>query len=163
MEHAWSRVLAILTTAVMFFLVPVVINMQRQENLIQLSIMQDTVQFVDSVRNMGALTEDMLKQYENKIRRLQGGLEISMVHTTESLSINGEQIERISVLRTESDIQNSLASDGVYRFQKGDYFRVEVKKKVSGYWQMLYQTADSSSDSQRTVYAYYGGSVRYED
>ncbi len=163
MEHAFSRILAILTAAVMFFIVPVVINMQRQENLIQLSIMQDTVQLVDSVRNMGVLTEDMLKRYENQIRQMQSGLEIYMVHTTESLSIEEEHIEQVSVLRTESDIRDSLEHDGTYEFQKGDYFRVEVRKKISGYSQLLYQTADSSSETNRAVYAYYGGSIRYED
>lgn len=162
MEHALSRILAVLTASVLFFLVPVVINLQRQENLLQMAVMEETVEFVDSVRNMGVLTESMMNRYETKIRQLQSGLEIQMVHTTSALVTNGDEIERKSVIRTEADVFRALKQDGKYNLQQKDYFRVEVKKKSQGYLSMFYGYSGEET-ANCAVYAYYGGSVRYED
>lgn len=163
MENAFSRIIAIFTAMIMLFIVPMIINMQRQENLIQMSVMQDTVQFVDSVRNMGVLTKEMYERYENKIRRVQGGLEIYMVHTAESISIGSQEVERVETLKTENEIISLLESNGTYDLQMGDYFRVEIKKKAAGYERIIYGGAYPVDDNSTTVYAYYGGSVRYED
>lgn len=163
MEQAFSRITAILTAAVMLFIVPVVINLQRQENLIQSSIMQFTVQFVDSVRNVGMITEEMLNRYRNQISTLQGGLKIHMVHTVESLYVENGSVEHTSVTRTETDISDSLETNGKYLLQQGDYFRVEVRKPVSGYLRIIYDGYQKTAGMEDTVYAYYGGSVRYEN
>lgn len=160
MEHAFSRMMAIFTAVTMFFFVPLVINLQRQENLVQLAVMQDTVEFVDSVRNMGVLTEDMYQRYENKIRQLQGGLEVYMVHTTNSLQMGEDSIEKISVIKTENEIVNGLDEEGIYKLQQGDYFRVEVKCKNTG---MFQQRINTDTEVSNSTYVYYGGSVRYEE
>lgn len=136
---------------------------ELKERMQQEADMQDTVQFVDSVRNTGVLTDAMFERYQNQIRRRQSGLEVYMVHTTDSMHLGETGIEQTAVIRTEDEIQESLTDSGEYRFKKGDYFRVEVKKKISDYQTVLYGNPVNGIESARTVYVYYGGSVRYED
>lgn len=161
MEHAFSRITAILTAVLMFFMVPLMIHIQRQESLVQLSVMQDTVQFVDSVRNMGRMTPRMYEEYQHKIRRMQDGLEVYMVHTVNSIHMGGEGVEQTLKIRTEADIIECLESRSEYLFQKGDYFRVEVRRKTPGLLERLYG-AFSIEQVNPAAYVYYGGSIRYE-
>lgn len=160
MDHAFSKIVAILTTAVMFFLVPLYINLQRKETMIQLSIMTDTVEFVDSVRNMGYLSTDMYERFEKQIRTIQTGLEIMMVHTVNSLHMGEDGIEKLKKVRTEGEILEQLQAEDEYFLQKGDYFRVEVKRSDSNILEEVFLVA--VDENVRETYVYYGGSVRYE-
>lgn len=144
MEQAFGRIAAVFVAAFMFCIVPLLIVIQQKEGMLQLAIMQETVQFVDSVRNTGILTEEMYESYQNQIRRLQGGLEVLMVHTKQSIHIGANGVERVQKLCTEKEITSYLSSREYYSFSKGDYLRVEVQKQNAG------------------VYVYYGGSIRYE-
>lgn len=161
MEHAFSRIMAVFTAVLMFFLVPLVISIQRQEHMIQLAIMQDTVQFVDSVCNMGAMTEHMYEDYQNQIRRLQNGLDVHMVHTVNSLHMGENGIEKIQKIRTESELKEILQGEAEYLFQKGDYFWVEVRRNSLGLLQRFYEALGIRETSD-AHYVYYGGSIRYE-
>lgn len=161
MEHAFSRIVGIFTAVLMFFLIPLLINLQRQESMVQLSIMQDTVQFVDSVRNMGALTHSMYQEYQNQLRRAKAGLEIHMVHIVNSIHIGDHGIERIQKVRTEEEIQTVLDNEREYLFQKGDYFRVEVRRIESDLMER-FQMFFYPEMPRTTTYVYYGGSIRYE-
>lgn len=163
MEQAFGRIVAVFTAVIMLFIAPLVINLQRQENLIHLAVMQHTVEFVDSVRNMGVLTEDMLFRYESQIRQLKGGLEIFMTHTQENIQEKNGQVEVVQVLNTECEIREALDTSGSYELQMGDYFRVEVKKPQSGFDGFLYGWSWEDNEKSKAVYAYYGGSIRYED
>lgn len=160
MEQAFGKIVAILTTSAMLFLVPLFINLQRQENMIQLSIMTDTVEFVDSVRNMGYLSVEMYNRFQEQVRKIHSGVEIAMVHRVNSLHIGENGIETVTKIRTENDILTTLQIDREYLFQKGDYFRVEVKRLGKSLPEQLFLL--SSDEHMPDTYVYYGGSVRYE-
>ena len=161
MEHAFSRIAAILTAVLLLFLVPLLINMQRQESMVQLAIMQDTVQFVDSVRNMGVVTKDMYNEYQNQIRRIQEGLDIYMEHTQQNLFVGEDKVRRTQVKYTEKDIVELLEEYSIYSFQKGDYLRVEVRKRA-GFLERFMGVLLGNSSTEQNTYVYYGGSIRYE-
>lgn len=162
MEQAFGRIISIFVAVLMFFLVPLMINMQRQESVIQLAVMQDTVQFVDSVRNMGVLTEEMYEEYQNKIRKVKDGLEVTVVHYVNSIHIGESGIEQIQKIHTHDEIIETWEKELPYTFQKGDFFRVEVKQTVPGIVERFLGSLSTGEGVQSSSYVYYGGSVRYE-
>lgn len=161
MEHAWSRIVAILLAAVIFCVIPFMIHVQRQENVIQLGVMTYTVQFVDAVRNSGLMTKGMYQQYENQVRSLSQGLYITMVHTKNCLKMDGTSISRSEEICTEADILEILYETSQYEFQKGDFFRIQITKDSRSDIGRIFGIGIEEEESE-DVYVYYGGSIRYE-
>lgn len=161
MEHAFSRIVAVFTAVVMFFLAPLMINIQRSENVTQLAVMQCTVEFVDMVRNTSVMTKEMYQQYENRVRKLKSGQEIQMVHTAYSLDAQNQGVQKKQIVKTEQEIVEKLENGEAYEFQMGDYFRVEVKNSSGGFH--VFFGGDNPATINGSTYVYYGGSIRYED
>lgn len=161
MEHAWSRIVAILLAAVVICVIPFMVHIQRQENVIQLGIMTYTVQFVDAVRNSGIMTKGMYQQYENQVRGLSQGLYITMVHTKICLQMDGGSVNRTEKICTESDILKILYETSQYEFQKGDFFRIQISKNNHDDVGRIFGIGIEENRSD-DVYVYYGGSIRYE-
>lgn len=161
MEHAWSRITAILLSAVIFCVIPLVIHMQRQENVVRLGIMTHTVQFVDAVRNSGRMTKGMYRQYENQVRGLCQGLHIAMLHTKTCLYADDADIKLTEKVCTEAEIIQSLYDDSEYIFQRGDFFRIEVLRSERGTMEQILGL-NAGQDDALDVYVFYGGSIRYE-
>lgn len=163
MEQALGRIASVLVAAVTFCVIPLIIHMQRQESMIQLSIMTYTVQFTDAVRNSGRMTKSMYQRYENQIRGLQQGLEISMVHTKKSLHMGESGVENTEKIYTESDMMTCLEETSEYLFQKGDFFRVEIRKTQQDLLDSVLQAVVPEQADTNDIYVYYGGTIRYED
>ena len=153
--------MAILLSAVVFCVIPLVIHMQRQENVVRLGIMTHTVQFVDAVRNSGKMTKGMYRQYENQVRGLCQGVYIAMVHTKSCLYAEGTDIKLTEKVYTEADIVQSLYDNSEYVFQKGDFFRIEVLRSERETMEQILGL-NAGQDSAPDVYVFYGGSIRYE-
>ncbi len=163
MEHAFGKVAAILAAAVLFFFLPSVIAVQRQEAVIQLYVWEETVRMVDTVRNMGSLSDRQYEQYLSNITAVLDGAEITMVHTADAIHCEQEGLETVQKVVSEEQIIEVLEQSGRYVFQKGDFFRVAVRKKFPGLAERVLHAFSFSEQWDPAVYVYYGGSVRYED
>lgn len=163
MENAFGKVVAILTAAVLFFILPLMAAMQRQEAVIQLYIWEETVQMVDTVRNMGQLTDKQYEQYVSRVTAVMEGAQITMQHKAGKIHQGEEGLEITKKMVSEKEIVKILEQSGTYPFQKGDFFRVAVYKKIPGLAERLLYAFSTSDKGASSVYAYYGGSIRYED
>lgn len=163
MEHAFSKVVAILTATVLFFMLPLMIAMQRQEAMIQLYIWEEIVRMVDTVRNMGNLSYKQYEQYLSDVTAVLDGAEITMLHTTGTIHQAEDGLETIQKTVSEKEIIETLEQAGNYLFQKGDFFRVTVRKKFPGLAERFLHVFSVGDKWNPDVYVYYGGSIRYED
>lgn len=163
MEHAFSRVVAILMAAVTFAILPLVIHMERQESMIQLSVMSDTVQFVDSVRNMGVLTKEMYERYQSLISSRKAGLSIKLVHYRDCLQLQQGKIEHTEKYTVTEEILSCLEREESYQFEQGEFFRVEVIQKGKGWMEKVRGLWMSNEELYPECYVYYGGSIRFEN
>ena len=61
MENAFGRIVSIMVCVVLMFIIPFMYAEKRTEYVQQLYVTEKTVEFVDSVRNTGRITKDMLE------------------------------------------------------------------------------------------------------
>ena len=163
MGHAWGKIVAILVAAAMFCVIPLLINLQRQENMIQLSVMDATVEFVDTARNLGMISCDEYNKYQKKISKFKEGLEIALVYTTKSMVWENGGIRVVENCYTEQEIKKRLNEERVCYLKKGDYLRAEVRITQKSLLDRIYGHLGIVMGNTTNTYVFYGGSVRYED
>lgn len=126
MNGSLSKIISIFIVAVMMFILPVKINMQRQQEVIQTYILSETIYFVDNIRNTGHLSEKMYLNYLDKVNNVNGKVKIEIMVCEENME-DTYYIEQI-----EKELENSSNC----AFAKNDYIRVCVKEgeKVIAYY-----------------------------
>lgn len=163
MEHAFGKIVAILLAAATACIIPLMIHMARVESMVQLSIMTDTVQFVDNVRNHGYMTREMYERYQSTVMGRRGGLDIQLVHMRDAIHMEQGKVVLTEKVSTTEEIMEQLYEEQTYSFEQGEFFRVEVKKGAPGWMDSIYQSLLRSELVYPECYVYYGGSIRYED
>lgn len=125
MENAFGSIISIMLCVVIMFFIPFKYAEKRTEYMQQLYVTEKTVEFVDSVRNTGKITKDMLELYKRQIDGIQGRLQIKMTHVVHGVS---------GAIQTDTeydmnDIEHVVYDNNQdYGFRKEQYFKVLVTK-----------------------------------
>ena len=145
MENAFGRIVSIMVCVVLMFIIPFMYAEKRTEYVQQMYVTEKTVEFVDSVRNTGRITKDMLELYKRQIDGLSGRRQIKMTHVIHGVSGKEQTDTEYDISDIEREIYENNRD---YGFRKDEYFKVLVLK--SGKY--------GSADAVCT----YGGYIRNE-
>lgn len=131
MSDSFSKIVAILISSILMFIVPIKITKERQDEFKQTYILSETMYLVDNVRNTGVLSKEMYNIYANKVTSMIGNAQIEMLSS---------DLEHKNLV-FNSDIFEDLQTNGICEFSRYDYFKIIVYENDM-------------------PIAYYGGSVK---
>lgn len=144
MSDSFSKVVAILLSVVLMFIVPIFYMREEADRLKQTRIIEEITFFVDGVRNTGILSREDYSRLENVLYHLGGGYRIDMSHYSHMVDESGEGVLYNEVANYEQQIMECFQGEEDYHLKKYDYLKVIIK------------------DSENQIVAWYGGSVKYE-
>ncbi len=78
MNDTLVTIIAIFIAAILMFVFPLMTIADRNDDITQQALQQDTVEFVDKVRNVGAINQSDLTEYKEKIAALDHSFDTSM-------------------------------------------------------------------------------------
>lgn len=131
MSDSFSKIVAMLISVVLMFIVPVKITKERQDEFNQTYVLSETIYMVDNVRNTGILSREMYDIYLKKVTGVINNCRIDIISSDkdyENYMMN-------------TDIFNQLNTNGSISFDRNDYFKMVVY------------------EGNKPI-AYYGGSVK---
>lgn len=180
MPDALSKTLALIIAIVLLYIFPVENMLTRQDDIASVFVLNETAQFVDSVRNLGYITPVMYRQFAQVLSATGNSYTIFMEHRhvnidpvfTDPDDITSFQHDYSSnhVISYTDEIMerlfpdiNPLPADTRYYLSKGDIFVVKVvnqNKTAAAKVQELLLMADLPV--QRII-VNYGGMVRDEN
>lgn len=143
MENAFGRIAAIFLLVIALFIVPVFMQKQKMQALMQVYVSTKAIELVDSVRNTARLSKEQLALFYRELPAGNSIYEVTLEHRVKG--IFGDRECEIGYY-TE-DIQNVLEEKGEYVFHMGDYLRIVVYENLQG---------------EKSPVAYYGGVIKNE-
>lgn len=167
--NSFSKVVAILIGAVMFFVLPVYQLAQKQDDISQIYVANETTKFVDSIRNSGYISVEMYQDYVNKIDKTGNIYNIQICHSHKIVKPNYDDeagtilngYDSYFVNTYQDEVLDSFDKGEDYKFNEGDYINVTVSNRNKTMAaNLLYTLTHASADVQ--VFVTYGGMIRDE-
>lgn len=159
MEDSLTIIFTFIIAVLLMFIFPLMDTWERQDDMSYMLAYSKVVDFVDSVRNTGYFTENMLSQLESDLAATGNIFEVQMEHRK---LIYGEN-NQIGYLYSFNDqILSELDNnDGRYdKFDKGDYFYVSIKNTNKTQSTLVKEFLYSSSLGSFKIGVPYGGMIR---
>lgn len=121
MEDTLAIVFAMIISVIIMFLFPLLDTWEMQDNLSYVTTYATVVDFVDTVRNTGYISPETFAAFETKLALTGNVFSITMEHRKFIEDVGDYQ----NVYTNE--IEKTLKSGTIYKFDKYDYFYVTVK------------------------------------
>ncbi|MBE5926430.1 MAG: hypothetical protein E7270_05665 [Lachnospiraceae bacterium] len=131
MSDSFSKIVAILISVILMFIIPISITRERQNEYKQTYVLSETMYLVDNIRNTGVLSKEMYNIYVNKITGMINNSRIEIV------SSDMEYKDFVFL----NDIIDGFKNNEKYEFARFDYIKIIVY------------------ENDKPI-AYYGGSVK---
>lgn len=147
----FGRVMEILVTVILLFIVPLNYMSARNELLCQNYVTTETTYFVDSVRNAGFVNKQMYETFIKRLSVTKIPYEVKMTHYKESFSCYYGVYHE--------DIMNEVSVSEVYYMGKGDFFSVSVKKKGVTWGDRLENFLIGRNQTSAELQVVYGGGI----
>lgn len=160
MQDVLDKVIGFLLAAILLFGIPFLYFMERQEILEQSYLLTETAEFVDTVRIKGVLEKEVYEHFANKVGAASGIYEIKMICSKERLELADGKIMLFQEKEYQSQLISEMDREGRCRFQKGDFFKVEIVKKTPGAGIRLLKIFVKNLELEEQMFVYYGGSIR---
>lgn len=163
MEDSLIVIFSMILAVVLMFLFPIMDTWERQDDISYMMVYSATVEFVDSVRNMGYITTNMYDDFLTNISATGNKFDVTLEHRERIYSINGykniytTQIE--DVLYDGGALNNNNISN-TYPMKAGDYFYVSIKNTNKTQSTLLKDVLYASSQETFKIGVPYGGMVR---
>jgi len=156
---SFGRVIEIMVTALLLFLLPVYYISLRQDTVCQSQVRAETVYFVDSVRNQGYMTRNMYELFLRNLDKTGQIYDVDIVYykKMEALDENGEYETHY-----ERSAENNFLSEEKVTFQKGGFFKVEVENISRPLSAKITEIILGIDISKRQIYTVYGGAIKDE-
>lgn len=163
MSDAFGKIVGFMLASVLLFLVPLTFYAGRQQNLIQLYIIGESMQFVESVKNTGVITEDMYRDFEDKVYGLSGRykIELARTHYEYNKDVLGDYVKTEEVFCLPQ-LEEEMTENGRIEFEEGDYVYLRVTRTGKGVIECISDCAPGVVVPEKEVISFYGGYVKNE-
>lgn len=180
MSETLSKIIALVISIMLFFIFPIENMLTRQDDITKVVVLNETAEFVDSVRNLGYITPLMYMQYLQALSATGNIYEISMEHRQTSIdpiytnpadmtSFQHDYNVNSKITYTD-DILSKLFPENFnesiekyYYLSKGDIFTVKVVNVNKTAATKLQQMLLMSALPVKRIAVNYGGMVRDEN
>lgn len=138
---AFGKIVEIIVTVVLLFLVPFQYLETRKDMMVQNYITTETTYFVDSARNLGYISRNMYETYRKKLGETQKVVDVELEHYRLVKVLD----EKKSLEQYEDVYENSYQQEGTkeilaelyegsgtYDMHQGDFLKVKVKNAGAG-------------------------------
>lgn len=179
MSETLSKVFALIIAVLLLYIFPVENMLTRQDDIAGVFVLNETAEFVDSIRNLGYITPVMYRQFSQALATTGNRYVIAMEHRhvnihpvyTNPDDITSFQHDYSShyqtfytdeIMETLFPVVNPPPADTHYYLSKGDLFTVQVvneNKTIATRVQELLLMTDLPV---RKIIVNYGGMVRDE-
>lgn len=161
MEDSLITIFTIILAAILMFIFPIMNTWERQDDISYMSIYADTVEFVDSARNLGYITLDMYESFLKSIYATGNTYEVTLEHRNfEFIEIGENDYRNIYINSYTESIRKKLESEKIYKMSEGDYFYVSVKNTNTTQATQLMEVVFASAQEPFRIGVPYGGMVR---
>lgn len=172
MEDSLAIIFATIVAVLLMFIFPLMDTWERQDDLSYMLTYSIVVDFVDTVRNTGYMTESMIAQFEGDLAATGNSYDIQYEHrklvympgendtyTTGYLYYFNEDIfEEIDRDAAEKNLEDY---DPRYTlFEKGDYFYISIKNTNKTQSTLVKEFLYSSNMETFKIGVPYGGMIR---
>jgi len=135
MSDTVMTVAAIFLAAILMFIFPLMSTADRSDDISQQVVATATEEFVDNIRSTGKITEDKYNSYVESIAATGNSfdveLEVQVLDDSASKKTTTAASSKVgeNYYYTEytSQIEDKIASDGVYRLKQGDIVSVSAE------------------------------------
>lgn len=167
---SFGRIVEIIVTAVLLFIVPLNYSAAKQDMIIQTMVGAETAYFADSVRNVGFISRAMYETYLRKLDTTGHVYEIEIIHYRKTagqlISENGPGGYDYYYygIYTEDILKEMYqeSEDESYYLKQGDYISVKIKNKDKTLFTRLAEGILNRSLAVPQIEAVYGGAVKDE-
>lgn len=162
---SFGRILEIIITVVLIFLIPIQYFAIKQDMISQTYVTTQTSYLVDSVRNLGYLNKETYDTYLRKLQATNNVYEIKMTHYQFVYEAEEEDYAKHYYCTYENDILDQIYDENSierYDFHQGDYLMLKVKNKNKTYGTFMVHHLMGVNLSQEQIQVVYGGVIRDE-
>lgn len=163
MSDAFGKVVGFMLASVLLFLMPLTFYAGRQQNLTQLYIINESMQFVESVKNTGVITKDMYCGFEELVYGLSGRykIELSRTHYEYNKDKAGDYVKTEKSYYL-SQLMEEIDRYGRIEFEDGDYVYLRVTRIGKGFIECMSDCVLGIVIPEKEVISFYGGYVKNE-
>ena len=162
MEDSLSIVFAMIVSLILMFLFPMIDSWSLQDNLSYVVCYAATVDFVDTARNTGYISQELYDSFLSKLLATGNTYDITMEHR----EFNEDLKAYLNTYTYEilNDIEKGIKDkDGnpqhVHKMDKQDYFYVTIKNTNRTQASLLSDFFSSSTGTNAKIAVAYGGVV----
>jgi hypothetical protein len=168
MDDILGRVFAVILAVLLMFIFPLLDTWERQDDLSYMAAYSAVVEFVDSVRNTGFMTPEMLETLRYTLAATGNSYDIDLERRSIMYVPNGTLTPEIvykyeftsQIEQALEDITSTQGSTGKYFFNKGDYFYVSVKNTNKTQSTIMKQFLYATNMPALKIGVPYGGLIR---
>lgn len=164
MEDSLIIVFSMLLAVILMFVFPIMDTWERQDDISYMAVYADVVEFVDSVRNTGRVTENMYNKFLQNINATGNRYEVTLEHRKRLYLYDNATNSYKTAYKNvyTSSIESKLfGSEKEYSDLKaGDYFYVSVKNTNKTQSTLIKEVLYASTQETFKIGVPYGGMVR---
>ncbi len=179
MSEALSKVFALILAVLLLYVFPVENMLARQDDLTRVFVLNETAEFVDSVRNLGYITPLMYMQLSQNLSATGLVYDIKMEHM--HCSVDPVYIDPVDITSFQHDYglnyrvtytdeiaeklfpAVSISGEKKYTLSKGDYFSVTISNKNKTIATRVQEMLIMAELPTKRIRVNYGGMVRDEN
>lgn len=158
MEDSLITIFSIILAVLLMFIFPLMDTWERQDDISYMSVYANVVEFVDSARNLGYITDDMYYSFLRSVYSTGNRYQITLEHRNFELVPGFES--GVYVNTYTNSIINKLNTTGRYDMEAGDYFYVSVKNTNKTQATQIQEVIYASPQETFKIGVPYGGMVR---
>jgi hypothetical protein len=169
--NPFSKIVAILIAAIIMFISPLLYMAQKQDIISQTYVSNETIKFIDNIKNTGVIDAKTYQAYVNKIDATGNIYDIEIVHAHKVVDplydVNtGAFLNDYDIYYTNtysSDILATFDEGKEYYFSQGDYISITVKNRSKTFATKLMESFYRTDIDDEQILVSYGGLIRDEN
>lgn len=162
-QNSLWKLLGIILAVVLIFIVPMVWEYQRQDQMINDYVCNETKAFSQKIQEIGYLDRALYHDFVNRLQLTGTDYQIEMEHLQKRFKANaaaGDQVEAYYDGYYLTDIIEKMDKGEKYRLRMGDFFFVTIKNRSNTKTQAINRLIGIKSGGVG-IYYKSGGVVRY--
>ncbi len=175
-EDSLWLITSIIVVIVLLIIFPVMHTMEKQDDLVQIQLMNEVNLFLHDVKSKGHITRADYEQFNAKLAQLGNHFEVIIDHQKrvfapvyddplDATSFSGK-ISTVYDLVTNQEIVETLYSTsnltGAYYFQRGDFITIRVSSTLKSRYQKMREMALQTSSNTPSFFVRLSGMVAHE-
>lgn len=185
MPNALSKVVAIFIVVFLLFIYPIKNELERQDETSRIYVLNKTIGFVDSVRNLGYISPDMYENYLSELATTGNLYKVELEHAKLEYIPVMEYNSATGLYETQpGEFQKSYMDTGTeaieeclfpvtyppappllghpYEMRMGDYFTVNIVNQNKTMATRIQEMVYGRGISPEKIFVTYGGMIKDE-